>query len=328
VLVTGGAGFIGSHLVETLVALGASVRVLDDLSAGSRDALAPFPTVEFVEGSVLDAAAVARCAAGCRFVFHQAALVSVPESVARPARYHEVNAEGTRVVLEAARAARVARVLFAGSSSIYGDGPEQFKSESLAPAPQSPYAEAKLAAEGHVREFGAGGSAGGGARGANGRAGDRGLDHAGGRLDTVTLRYFNVFGPRQRAESAYAAVVPAFARRLLAGERPIVYGDGEQSRDFAFIANVVHANLLAARHAGPLRGAAINIGSGERTTVNDLARAMARLAGRPDLAPLHEPERSGDVRHSVADVARARAVLGFAPLVSLEDGLSVVLGRA
>ncbi len=317
-LVTGGAGFIGSHLVETLAGLGASVRVLDDLSAGARDAVAALPAVELVEASILDAAAVARCAAGCRFVFHHAALVSVPESVARPARYHEVNAEGTRVVLEAARAAGVARVLFAGSSSVYGDGPEPFKAESLAPAPQSPYAEAKLAAEEHVRAFGAGG--GGGARGGSGGAR--------GALDTVTLRYFNVFGPRQRAESAYAAVVPAFARRLLAGERPIVYGDGEQSRDFAFIANVVHANLLAARHAVPLRGAAINIGAGERTTVNDLARTMARLAGRPDLAPLHEPERAGDVRHSVADVARARAVLGFAPLVSLEDGLEVVLGRA
>jgi nucleoside-diphosphate-sugar epimerase len=306
--VTGGAGFIGSHLAETLARLGASVRVLDDLSAGTRAALAAAPAVEFVEGSILDAATVARCAVGCRFVFHHAALVSVPESVAQPERYHEVNARGTRVVLEAARAARAARVLFAGSSSVYGDGPEPFKSESLAPAPQSPYAEAKWAAEGHVREFGEGGSAGG--------------------FDTVTLRYFNVFGPRQRAESAYAAVVPAFARRLLAGERPIVHGDGEQSRDFAFIANVVHANLLAARHAGPLRGVAINIGSGARTTVNDLARTMARLAGRPDLVPRHEPERPGDVRHSVADVALARRVLGFAPLVSLEDGLAAVLERA
>jgi nucleoside-diphosphate-sugar epimerase len=304
-LVTGGAGFIGSHLAEALAGLGARVRVLDDLSAGARSAIAAFPGVELVEGSVLDAAAAARSAAGCRFVFHLAALVSVPESAERPARYHEVNAEGTRIVLEAARAARASRVLFAGSSSVYGDGPEAVKAESLRPAPQSPYAETKLAGEEHVRAFG-----------------------EDGRIDTVTLRYFNVFGPGQRAESAYAAVVPAFARRLLGGERPIVHGDGEQSRDFAFVANVVHANLLAARHDGLFRGAAINIGSGEGTTVNDLARAMARLLGRPELEPLRGPERPGDVRHSVADVSRAREVLGYAPLVSLDDGLRIVLRLA
>jgi nucleoside-diphosphate-sugar epimerase len=302
VLVTGGAGFIGSHLVEALVRLGASVRVLDDMTTGRRENLAPAGAIELIEGSILDRALVERSVRGCRFLFHHAALVSVPESVACPQRYHEVNATGTLTVLEAARQAAVERVVFAGSSSVYGDGSDSPSAETTAASPRSPYAATKLAAEGLVSAYSAA------------------LD-----LDAVTLRYFNVFGPRQSAEGSYAAVVSAFARSIRAGSAPTIFGDGEQSRDFTFVANVVHANLLAARSAGATRGAVMNVGSGRRTTVSELARLMAAIAGLPDLVPLHAAPRAGDVRHSVADLSRVRAALGYEEIVLLERGLRIVL---
>lgn len=297
-LVTGGAGFIGSHLAEALASLGTNVAVLDNLAGGRRENLAGLARVTFIEGSILDTALLARVTAGCRFVFHQAALGSVPASVERPREFHEVNTTGTLNVLEAARSAGVARVMFAASSSAYGDNPVPWV-ETLPPRPQSPYAATKIAGEALLRAF----------------SGSYGLD-------TVSLRYFNIFGPRQNANSAYAAVIAAFAKALLAGQRPTIYGDGEQSRDFTFVHNAVHANLLAARAPKPLRGETINVGCGIAVTVNRLAALMAGALGRPDLAPVHHPDRAGDLKHSFAGLDRARALLGYEPVVDFEPGLA------
>jgi nucleoside-diphosphate-sugar epimerase len=307
VLVTGGAGFIGSHLSEALVRLGAAVVVLDDLSGtgGSRANLESFDpgggsggSLEFVRGSVLDPGTVARCALDCAYVFHQAALGSVPRSVAEPRLFHDVNSTGTLNVLEAARAAGVRRVMFAASSSAYGESEVLPKVETMPVQPLSPYAANKVAGEALMRAYGS--------------------CYA---TDTVSLRYFNIFGPRQNANSAYAAVIAAFAKALLGGRRPVIYGDGEQSRDFTFVANAVHANLLAARSSQPLCGTVVNVAVGTRVTVNELAAAMARLLGRPELRPVHEQTRAGDVKHSLADLARAREVLGYRRVVEFEPGL-------
>jgi nucleoside-diphosphate-sugar epimerase len=297
VLITGGAGFIGSHLAEALVSLGARVTVIDDLSGGSRENLASFGPVEFVHGSILEQSALSRCVAGCEFVFHQAALGSVPRSVKEPRLYGEVNITGTVNVLEAARAAKVRRVIFAASSSAYGDNPVPWV-ETLPPRPRSPYAATKLADEGLLSAYAA--SYG---------------------LDTASLRYFNIFGPRQNANSAYAAVIAAFAKALLAGNRPVIYGDGEQSRDFTFVANAVHANLLCATREQPIGGEVINVACGSRISVNQLAAAMARALGQPDLTPIYEPERAGDIKHSFADLGRARKLLDYSPIVDFERGL-------
>ncbi|MGH7214437.1 MAG: NAD-dependent epimerase/dehydratase family protein, partial [Tepidisphaeraceae bacterium] len=282
-LVTGGAGFIGSHLADALARLGASVVVLDNLAGGSRQNLSAIAPVEFVEGSILDPAVVARAMRGVRYVFHQAALGSVPASVERPREFHDVNVTGTLNVLEVARVAKVQRVLFAASSSAYGDSPTLPKSESMSAAPRSPYAATKLAGEALMGAYAA--SYG---------------------LDTVSLRYFNIFGPRQNANSAYAAVIAAFAKALLSGQSPVIHGDGEQSRDFTYVDNAVHANLLAARSQRPLNGVVLNVAVGERVTVNELLREMAALLGRADLKPEHRPERAGDVKHSLADLTRAQ----------------------
>lgn len=298
VLVTGGAGFIGSHLVEALTTLGADVTVLDDLSGGNRDNVESFPRVRFTLGSILDRETLVRVTREQRFVFHQAALGSVPASVERPREYHDVNATGTLNVLEAARAAGVARVMFAASSSAYGDNPVPWV-ETMPVLPKSPYAATKVAGEAMLRAF----------------SGSYGCD-------TVSLRYFNIFGPRQNANSAYAAVIAAFAKSLLAGERPTIYGDGEQSRDFTFVHNAVHANLLAARARQPLNGEVVNVGCGRQITVHDLARLMAAALGRPQLSPVHVPERAGDLKHSFADLAGVRALLGYDPVVDFERGLA------
>ena len=297
VLVTGGAGFIGSHLCEALSILGADVIALDDLTGGSRDNLAGFPRVTLVEGSILDGDLLARTADGCRVIFHQAALGSVPGSVERPRAYHEVNATGTLNVLEAARAAGVSRVMFAASSSAYGDNPVPWV-ETMPVRPKSPYAATKVAGEALLAAY----------------SGSYGLD-------TVSLRYFNIFGPRQNANSAYAAVIAAFAKALLAGQRPVIYGDGEQSRDFTFVHNAVHANLLAARSASPLHGEVINVGCGDQITVNHLATLMSRALARPDLVPEHRRERAGDLKHSYADLTRARSAFGYEPVIDFERGL-------
>ncbi|MEE9211681.1 MAG: NAD-dependent epimerase/dehydratase family protein [Phycisphaeraceae bacterium] len=303
VLVTGGAGFIGSHLAEALLSVGADVVVLDDLSGGDRANLEPFAAtagnrLRFVVGSILDEPVLADCTAGCRYVFHQAALGSVPRSVAEPVLFARVNVTGTLNVLQAARAAGVERVTFAASSSAYGDTPTLPKVESMPPLPRSPYAATKLAGEALMRAYSA--SYG---------------------LDTVTLRYFNIFGPRQNANSAYAAVIAAFAKALLNDQSPVIYGDGEQSRDFTFVDNVVHANLLAARRDQPIDGEVINVACGRRVTVNELVRLMAQLLDKTGLEPVYEPPRPGDVKHSLADLTRARQVLGYEPLGEFAAGL-------
>ena len=296
-LVTGGAGFIGSHLVERLLREGWAVRVLDDLSTGRRANLAAVAAdVELVEGDVRDPGTVRRAVAGADAVAHLAALSSVARSVADPLRTHEVNATGTLHVLLAARDAGVARVVVASSSSVYGDTPVLPLHEALAPQPRSPYAVSKLAAERYAAVFAA-------------------LYG----LETVGLRYFNVFGPRQDPASPYAAVVPRFVRALLAGEPPTIYGDGEQGRDFTYVANAVEATALALR-APRLAGEAVNVACGRRTTVNALAREVAALTG-VTVAPLHAPPRPGDVRDSLADLARARTLLGYAPQVDVVEGL-------
>ena len=299
-LVTGGAGFIGSHLATALVRHGAQVRVVDDLS-GTFGSWANLDNVNVnrITASIQDADAVARAAEGCDYVFHLAALGSVPGSVAEPRRYQEVNVTGTLNVLEAARAAGVKRVMFAASSAAYGDSEVLPKVESMPVLPKSPYAANKVAGEALMRAY----------------AGSYGLD-------TVSLRYFNIFGPGQNANSAYAAVIAAFAKAILAGQPPVIFGDGEQSRDFTYVANAVHANLLAARSDKPLNGAALNVATGVRINVNQLAAEMLKLLGRSDLKVVHKPERAGDVKHSLADLSVTKAALGYEPIVDFSTGLA------
>lgn len=301
VLVTGGAGFIGSHLSEALCVLGAKVTVIDDLSGGDKENLAGFGPVKFVEASILDFETLQRATAGCRFVFHLAALGSVPRSVEQPRRYNDVNTTGTLNVLEAARAAGVQRVMFAASSSAYGLNPVPWI-EHMPVLPRSPYAANKVACEALMRAYAA--SYG---------------------LDTCSTRYFNIFGPRQNANSAYAAVIAAFAKAYIGGQRPVIFGDGEQSRDFTFVHNAVHANLLAARCEKPIEGEVLNVGCGSRISVNQLAEVMGRAMGRPDLMPIYQPERAGDIKHSFADLTRISATIGYKPILDFEPGLRATM---
>ncbi|QOJ00035.1 MAG: NAD-dependent epimerase/dehydratase family protein [Phycisphaeraceae bacterium] len=307
VLVTGGAGFIGGHLCDALLGVGASVTVLDDLSNSTLEHLAGLVELEpdrvrFVQGSVLDDEAVGDASEGAGLCFHLAAVGSVPRSVEYPQRSWSVNATGTLRVLEAMRANKAERVVIASSSSVYGDDPALPRRESAMPSPVSPYAASKLAAEtlGAVwsRTYG---------------------------LSTVSLRLFNVFGPRQPADSAYAAAVPAFARRLLAAEQPVIYGDGSVTRDFTAVADAVLAFLLAGASATPLSGEVFNIGSGRATSIADLAELIAQRAGLPGANALHEPARAGDVPHSLADISRAREALGYEPTAALEAALDETL---
>jgi len=297
-LVTGGAGFIGSHLVEALTQLGAEVVVLDDLSAGRRDNFAPFPLKEFIGASILDREAVALAMRGVHLVFHQAALASVPMSVERPREFYDVNVMGTLNILQAAAEAKATRVMFAASSSAYGETEILPKLEAFPPTPLSPYASAKVAGEGLMRAWA----------------------HCYG-VDAVSLRYFNIFGPRQTADSAYAAVIAAFAKAMLNGQRPTIFGDGEQSRDFTYVDNAVHANLLAARSAKPLKGDVMNVAVGKRVTLKQLAKLMADVLERPDLTPIHQPPRAGDVKHSLADLTHAKQAIGYEPIVDFPAGL-------
>lgn len=303
VLVTGGAGFIGSHLCESLLQLGAHVVVVDDLSGGDTANFDSFRAeagsrLEFVKGTILDPPLLGRLSQGCRYVFHQAALGSVPRSIEQPVWYAQVNVVGTLNVLEAARGAGAARVIFAASSSAYGDSETLPKVETMPTLSKSPYAATKVAGEALLRAY-----------------------SGSYNLDTASLRYFNIFGPRQNANSAYAAVIAAFAKSLAAGEAPMIFGDGEQSRDFTFVDNAVHANLLAARARRPIGGEVLNVACGQRVTVTELARMMARMMRRPELEPVYQPPRAGDVKHSLAELGAARRVLGYEPIVSFEAGL-------
>jgi len=296
-LVTGGAGFIGSHLVEALLAAGHQVRVLDDLSTGDAGNLAAVRgRIEFVEGDVRDSAAVGAAVRGTEFVFHQAALPSVPRSVADPVTTHEVCATGTLRVLLAARDAGARRVVYAASSSAYGNLPGLPRRATDPTLPRSPYAVAKLAGEHYCVAF---------------------SDVYG--LETVRLRYFNVYGPRQSPDSPYAAVIPKFLRAMRAGQRPTVHGDGEQSRDFTYIDDVVRANMLAAEASG-VSGKVYNLACGRRTSLLELVARMNALLGT-DIKPVHEAPRPGDVRHSQADISAAEADLGYSPRVGIDEGL-------
>jgi nucleoside-diphosphate-sugar epimerase len=297
VLITGGAGFIGSHIGAALVAQGDEVRVLDDLSTGHESNVEAIgKDVDFVRGSVTDPDVVARAVDGCDYVFHEAALASVPRSVKFPVQSNEANVTGTLNVLVAARDAGVKRLVYAASSSAYGDTEVLPKVEDMPVRPKSPYAVAKLAGEHYVSAF----------------AQCYGMQ-------TLSIRYFNVFGPRQDPDSPYAAVIPLFASALIAGKAPTIHGDGEQSRDFTYIDNVVSANLKALT-APSLSGEVVNVALGRRTTLNELYAMLQKVIGS-DVAAEYGPPREGDVRHSEASIERAVELLGYETLVSVEDGV-------
>jgi UDP-N-acetylglucosamine/UDP-N-acetyl-alpha-D-glucosaminouronate 4-epimerase len=296
-LVTGGAGFIGSHLADALIADGHTVRVLDNLSTGSRDNLATVrDRIQMIDGDITDPATVRHAMRGVEVVFHQAALASVPRSVADPLATHAACATGTLNILVAARDAKVRRVVYAASSSAYGDSVRMPKHEDDPTRPLSPYAVAKLAGEQYCAAF----------TGVYG-------------LETVRLRYFNVFGPRQSPDSAYAAVIPLFVQALTSGRSPQIHGDGEQSRDFTYVADTVQANLKAAVAPG-VAGKVYNVACGRRTSLNELVFHLNMLLGT-DIPALHGAPRAGDVRHSQADIERARAELGYRPTTDILTGL-------
>lgn len=293
-LVTGGAGFIGSHIADALVARGDRVRVLDNLSTGH---LKNVPAeAEFIDGDVADPDVVERAVRGVDCVFHQAALASVPMSVSEPLRSHAACATATVALLDAARRAGVRRLVYAASSAAYGDRPTLAKRESDLPAPISPYGAAKLASEYYCQAF-----------------------TATYGFETVCLRYFNVFGPRQDPDSPYSAVIPLFVTAMLAGRRPTVFGDGHQSRDFTFVSNIVDGNLLAADVPG-IGGRVFNVATGRATSLLELLRALNDVLGT-EIEPIHQPPRVGDVRESMADIIEARRDLGFDPRVGFEEGL-------
>ena len=299
-LVTGGAGFIGSNLVLALAQAGERIRVLDNLVTGlweNLDELGDNALVERITGDVRDPDVVARACAGVEVIFHEAGLGSVPRSIEDPVETDSVNAGGTVRVLHAARHAKVRRVIFAASSSAYGDTPTLPKREDMPPAPLSPYAVSKLAAEHYLRVF----------------------SQVYG-LETLSLRYFNVFGPRQLPDGAYAAAIPKFAWAALNGAPITVYGDGEQTRDFCFIDNAVAANLAAAEAPGPFRGDVANVATGRRVSINALVEHLGNVLGA-ELTIEHTEPRAGDVRDSLADISRAHQLFGYEPRVRWEDGL-------
>lgn len=304
-VVTGGAGFIGSHLAQHLLSQGHHVVVVDNFSTGRQENLSGWvdaapDRIEVVRSDINDTDRMRTLFQDARYVFHQAAIPSVPRSMADPEATHKANISGTLAVLVAARDAGVQRAVLASSSSIYGDDAELPKVECRVGRPLSPYALSKAVTEEYSRLF-----------------------YRVFRLETVCLRYFNVFGPRQDPNSEYSAVIPRFATRLLAGKQPIVYGDGEQTRDFTFVSNVIDANWRAATHPAAA-GEAFNIGCGVRTSLNQLARHLNEVLGT-DIQCCYQPARVGDVPHSVADVNKAERVMGYAPAVPLKEGLKRVL---
>ncbi len=297
-LVTGGAGFIGSNIVEELLRRGEKVRVLDNFTTGKRENLAPFlDRIELVEGDLRSYHQVREAVGGVDVVLHQAALPSVPRSVRDPITSDDVNVHGTLTLLHAARDAGVKRLTYASSSSVYGNTPELPKHEGMTPNPRSPYAVSKLVAEQYCRVF---------------------ADLYG--METVSLRYFNVFGPRQDPTSQYSAVIPKFITAMLRGKRPVIYGDGLQSRDFTFVRNVVEANLCAATASLPERGVFMNCACHGRTSLNELVQELNAILGTR-IEPEYGPERAGDVKHSYAAIERMVAAIGYQPTVSFAEGL-------
>ena len=304
-LVTGGGGFIGSNLVEAILRRGDDVRVLDSFATGRRANLEAAPSwadagrsrFELVEGDIRDAAACRGAVEGCDFVLHQAAIPSVQRSVLDPVTTNDVNVAGTLNVLAAARAAKARRVVLASSSSIYGESEALPKVETMPVAPISPYGLQKLAAETYAIIF-----------------------HRLYGVPTVALRYFNVFGPRQDPDSEYSAVIPKFIATVRAGGAPVIFGDGEQTRDFTYVDNVVRANLQACEAGEEALGQAFNIACGERISLNALVSILAGFHGR-QVTPSHAPARAGDIRHPLAGIAKARRLLGFAPTTSSREGL-------
>lgn len=301
-LVTGGAGFIGSHIASGLIKSGARVRIIDDLSTGYRENIAEIGgDVDFIQGSLADEAVLRKAIEGVELVFHEAAIPSVPRSVENPRQTHIASVDSTFSLLLAARDSKVKRLVYAASSSAYGDQPTLPKVETMLPDPLSPYAVAKLVGEYYCQVF----------------------TRVYG-LETVALRYFNVFGPRQDPSSQYSGVISRFISALLSGQRPVIYGDGEQSRDFTYIDNVVAANLKSAETTNGV-GQVINIANGERVTLNQLLEQIKQLTGRNDAQADYQAPRKGDVRDSLADISRARELLGFAPQVDLRTGLKLTM---
>lgn len=302
VLITGGAGFIGSHIAAALIQSGARVRIIDNLSTGYRRNIEEIGSnIDFIEGSLTDENALRRALEDVEVVFHEAAIPSVPRSVERPVETHDASINATFSLLMAARDRRVRRVVYAASSSAYGDQPELPKREDMRPAPLSPYAVAKLVGEYYCQVF----------------------SHVYG-LETVSLRYFNVFGPRQDPGSQYSGVISRFMSALLNGEQAVIYGDGEQSRDFTYVSNVVRANLLAAESTKAV-GSVINIANGQRVTLNQLFEMMKETTGNTDATPQYLPTRAGDVRDSLADLTLGRTLLAYEPQVGLKEGLQMTL---
>ncbi len=297
-LVTGGAGFIGSNLADELIAQGASVCILDNLVTGFRENLEEIKgDFDFVEGDLNDPAALKKALEGVEVVFHQAALPSVPRSVANPQETHQACVNGTFALLNAAKDSGVRRLIYAASSSAYGDQPVLPKVETMAPKPMSPYAGAKLMGEYYCRIYA----------------------HVYG-LETLCLRYFNVFGPRQNPSSQYSGVISRFIHALMTGETPVIYGDGEHSRDFTYIKNVIDANIKAAQTTQGI-GEVMNVANGDRITLNQLLETVKKITGNPQVTADYQPPRKGDVKDSQADNRRAIEWLGYEKLVDLEEGL-------
>ncbi len=297
-LVTGAAGFIGRSITQRLLQEGHSVRGIDNFSTGKHENLEGLDGLEFIEGDITDPAAMEKACDGIEVVFHEAALASVPRSVKDPIASNHANVTGTMQVLEAARRAEVRRVVYAASSSAYGDTPTLPKRENMLPKPISPYAVSKLTGEYYMQSF-----------------------YQVYGLETVSLRYFNVFGPYQDPNSQYSGVLAKFIPQMLKGDVPTIYGDGEQSRDFTFIENVVNANLLAATgEADKVAGKMFNVATGSRVTLNETVEVLRQITGY--MGPVnHTTERTGDVKHSLADIAAAREALGYEPDIDFQEGL-------